>query len=43
MSEVDLESQLAAVQVLEKEVGKLNGLPQILPILRYVFASISWL
>ncbi|CAO3696606.1 unnamed protein product [Umbelopsis ramanniana] len=34
MSEVDLESQIAAVQVLEKEMGKLNGLPQILPILR---------
>ncbi|KAH8556821.1 hypothetical protein BGW37DRAFT_474365 [Umbelopsis sp. PMI_123] len=34
MSEIDLESQIAAVQVLEKEMGKLNGLPQLLPILR---------
>ncbi|KAI8578875.1 hypothetical protein K450DRAFT_244918 [Umbelopsis ramanniana AG] len=34
MSEINLESQIVAVQVLEKEKGKLNGLPQILPILR---------
>ncbi|KAI9286223.1 hypothetical protein BC943DRAFT_14736 [Umbelopsis sp. AD052] len=34
MSDINLESQIVAVQVLEKEMGKLNGLPQILPILR---------
>jgi hypothetical protein len=37
MSEIDLEAQLAAVQGLEKEMSKLNGLPQILPILKYGF------
>ncbi|GAB5591122.1 hypothetical protein Unana1_06022 [Umbelopsis nana] len=34
MSEIDLEAQSAAVSVLEKEVTKLNGLPQVLPILK---------
>jgi hypothetical protein len=36
-SEIELDVQNWAIKTLEKELQKVNGLPQILPILRYFY------